>query len=145
MTKQQRYNIALRTLGMKQIRLWIPEGMEATYTAQAAADRIDYLHAVAEDAPDLDLRLYTLADMNKATALTVEQKASLRAKATHGHKIEAALADLDACEAAMLDAIKEGQKAEAENRTAEAVRNFARATVAGMDYRRQRDALIGRT
>jgi CHASE3 domain sensor protein len=138
MSKTNKYNRQMAALGFTHARVWIPTGMEPVYQDRAAVDRIDHLHRIAEDAPDGDARLRILASMNRTKALTAKEKAALREAASNSSKVDAALADLDAIEAVMWDALR------AANGTLDAeaaARHYARATVAALDYRRQRDLL----
>jgi hypothetical protein len=141
--KQTRYAQQMRELGFAQARLWMPPDAFRDWSLRAAADRIDYLQAIVESAPDGDPRLVILAAMNRAAALSARDKASLRQTASNLAKLDAALADLDAIEAVMSSAIKAAESAESAGHTGAAIRHHARATVAAMDYRHHRNLLLG--
>jgi hypothetical protein len=141
MEKSQKYIRQMADLGFRQARVWIPAALETAYLDRAAADRIDYLHAVVEDAPDGDARLGLMAEMNRVQPLTHAQKAELRANATNATKVAAALQELDTLEAIMWSAMRDAHTAEGGPAPHTAVRHYARATLAALDYRRQRDLL----
>jgi hypothetical protein len=141
MEKNQKYNRQMADLGFRQSRVWIPAALETAYLDRAASDRLDYLHAVVEDAPDGDSRLGVMAALNRAQPLSNAQKAALRATTSNAARLDAALTELDTLEAIMWSSLRAAHTAEGGIAPHTAVRHYARATLAALDYRRQRDLL----
>jgi hypothetical protein len=142
MNKSQKYHRQMVDLNLRELRIWIPAALDGWYRERAALDRLDYLQALVEDAPDGDMRLEVLAGMNRATALTPTDRARILSAARDPDKARAALEDLDNLDAVIAAALRAAHVAETGPTPGTATRHYARATVAAMDYRRQRDLLF---
>jgi hypothetical protein len=136
--KSMRYMQRMLDLGLQQVRVLVPVDTAAYYLARADYDRADYLHWLAEEAPDDDPRLALLAGMNKTKPLSTAQRCALVSRAKNAAKAERIAKDMDALQAALWEALRSAEHADTPSAQ---TRARARASVAAMDYRRLRDDL----
>lgn len=63
------YNARQETVGLVQVRWWVPEDVLVKLRRQVEAEKLEYLLFVAEDAEDGDERLTALASRNIAVPM----------------------------------------------------------------------------
>lgn len=136
------YAKKMQDLGMTTVRVLVPDDKVQDYVDRASADRVDFLHALVEGAPDDDPRLAVLAESNTVQPMTAEAKAVLRDRTKNLQRLDTLLDDLDAVHTAFLDAQDAGETAIATGKTTQAIRHFARAAVAALDYKRIRRTIL---